>query len=276
MLNWIDANSFLTLLAEVEELFETEPPVLEVFDKRVLFIGDLHGDWEAAREIIRFVREYDGTVIFLGDYVDRGDYSIEILQVLFEMKRRSPRKIILLRGNHETISTNSYYGFKNEVFSKFKSSADKIYIRCNEVFAKMPIAVLINNGEILALHGGIPIESPEISELKSLPKNDLRGEGNKFLFQILWNDPDDRIKTYAPSPRGPGCYLFGWEVFNKFTEKNNINVIIRAHTYLPEGYRFFFNNKLLSIFSVLNYVFNRVNGKIAEYRDGELKILNIK
>ncbi|MHA1615838.1 MAG: metallophosphoesterase [Candidatus Njordarchaeales archaeon] len=268
-------EKLMRLLSRVEEIFESEPRVIDIYSDKVIFIGDLHGDWDAAEKIIKYMMNRKGIFVFLGDYVDRGYYSLEILEHLIQLKLEKPNNVFLLRGNHETMLVNEYYGFRSEVLRKFGKDGEEIYIKCNEVFAKMPLAVLVNDGEILALHGGIPIEVPSLNQINSLPKNDLYGERDPLLFQILWNDPDDSIEDFAPSPRGPGCYLFGRKVFEEFTRKNHIERIIRAHTFLQEGYRYFFDNKLLSIFSVLSYITGPVRGKIAEYVSGKIKITNV-
>ncbi len=110
------------------------------------------------------------------------------------------------------------------------------------------------NKKILCLHGGIPEDINILKRLKNKKLyvvNDI--ENDDALFQILWNDPKETITGFTDSYRGPGLKFFGEDAFNDFINKNNLTHIIRAHECFPEGYRWFFNKRLLSIFSAANY-----------------------
>ncbi|MFX0135301.1 MAG: hypothetical protein ACFFDN_16775, partial [Candidatus Hodarchaeota archaeon] len=76
---------------------------------------------------------------------------------------------------------------------------------------------------------------------------------SQSIYQIMWNDPKLGLKGFSDSFRGPGIKFFGIEVFENFMEVNNLKYLIRAHECFPEGYRWFFDKKLLSIFSSANY-----------------------
>ena len=74
------------------------------------------------------------------------------------------------------------------------------------------------------------------------------------MSDILWGDPDEDVKGYGISPRGAG-YLFGGEEVAKFCQTNKIQLIARAHQLAQEGYKFYFNNQLVTVWSAPNYCY---------------------
>jgi len=270
----LDREEILTVLDQVEDILKREDTVLYVDSLCALIIGDIHGDLLAWRKIAEIIKDVPYPVIFLGDYVDRGEYSVEILNEIFKLKIEDPDKYILLRGNHETEEINSYYGFIWELRMKFPEDYPSLFRRYNEVFSHLSLAAVIDGGNVIALHGGIPINVNSIDDISATPKGYLNAE-DPVLLQVLWNDPDDSIETYAPSPRGPGIYLFGRRIFENFMSNSDARFMVRAHTFLPQGYKYFFNNRLLSIFSPLDYVGSVVNGKIVTYCNGKFDIIDL-
>jgi len=71
---------------------------------RSFAIGDIHGDLAALRCLLGRLPTLDAqdTLIFLGDYVDRGPDSAEVVDLLrVELPRSTPARVVCLRGNHE-------------------------------------------------------------------------------------------------------------------------------------------------------------------------------
>ncbi len=70
---------------------------------RTFVTGDIHGDLDALLRVERKLPKMDSgdTWVFLGDYVDRGPRSAEVVDWVRNLSRRSPAKVIALRGNHE-------------------------------------------------------------------------------------------------------------------------------------------------------------------------------
>lgn len=272
----ITSDTIVNILERVEKIFRKENNVIDVDSERLIIIGDIHGDLEAYKRIHSYIlREKKFKVVFLGDLVDRGNYSIEVVINAFNLKLEDPKRIYILRGNHEAEDTNMHYGFWNELKMKFRIDGIELYKRFNEVFSYLPLIARADKGKLLMLHGGIPKNVPSLDEIKNIPRGLKESISNELLMEILWNDPTEDVNDYTPSYRGPGIFLFGKNIFEKFMRINKAKMLIRAHLFLPEGYKYYFNNRLLSIFSTLNYVYKKVKGKIVEYNKGEIMLRDV-
>ncbi|TFF90470.1 MAG: hypothetical protein EU548_02890, partial [Promethearchaeota archaeon] len=185
--------------------------------------------------------------------VDRGPYQLECLILVLILKILDRRKYYLLKGNHESLEMNRYYGFYNDFTSRFKNEAK--FEQVLALYNLLPYLAVINQ-QIMCVHGGIPEDIDILEELRGIKTRDL-GEIEESLSeqltQITWNDPKENIDGFTESFRGPGIKFFGKDVFDEFMSKNNLNYLIRSHEMFPEGYKWFFNRKLLSIFSSENY-----------------------
>ena len=96
-----DHNLF-KILPKVASIFASEDAVIHTDDTRILIVADLHGDMEALWSALRKRSDLGcDTMIFLGDYIDRGPSSLDVLEKVFSLKIAEPDNIILLRGNHE-------------------------------------------------------------------------------------------------------------------------------------------------------------------------------
>lgn len=217
-------------------------------------IGDIHGNLKSLLCFIEKIQKSKPKfVLFLGDIVDRGEYQLECLILILAMKILSPNRIFIIRGNHESIEINKVYGFYHEFTERLYNIED--FNKVLSLYNVLPICAKINNS-ILCIHGGIPknfsilrkITNKKTSELSYISKED--GDN---LFQILWNDPKEDLKGFSQSYRGRGIFFFGEDVFNNFLEVNDLNFLIRSHECFPEGFKWFFNKRLLSIFSSAGY-----------------------
>lgn len=233
------------LLDEARGVFEGERALIEVAVSSVLFVGDTHGDLRSTLTAFRFEALAH---VFLGDYVDRGPNQLENFIFLAAKKIEEPERVYLLRGNHESPLTNAHYGFFREVARRY---GPEVYGSFSQVFSMIPYAALVN-GTVLALHGGIASALKSLDGLRHLPRPDELPE-NPVAFEILWNDPSEDVRGFAPSPRGPGVHLFGRDAFEDFAAANGIEVMVRAHEYHPEGLREYFSGRVLSVFSCRYY-----------------------
>ncbi|MFX1494658.1 MAG: metallophosphoesterase [Promethearchaeota archaeon] len=248
------------IFQDAKSYFEEENLLLEFRldgnEEEVYIIGDIHGNLQSLVKLIEIIEKKNPKlVIFLGDIVDRGSNQLECLILVLALKIIEPNRYFLLRGNHETLEMNQYYGFFQDFISKFRDQSK--FNEILSIYDVLPICALIND-KILCLHGGIPEDIDILKKLKNKKLKDFDKTTIKLInpgiYQILWNDPKDvEILNFSNSFRGPGIKFFGQKAFDVFMEKNNLQFLIRAHECFPEGYRWFFNKRLLSIFSSANY-----------------------
>ncbi|MHA2390777.1 MAG: metallophosphoesterase [Promethearchaeota archaeon] len=246
------------ILKEAKNIFEMENLLLE-FNlkspvKEIYVIGDIHGNLETLLELNRIIEEnHPEIVIFLGDIVDRGPKQLECLLFVLILKILNSNKYFMLRGNHETLEMNQYYGFFQYFMNRFRDQEK--FNEILELYTVLPICTLVN-GTILCVHGGIPRDTEILKKLKGVKTKEIGSIFNSIshsVIQIMWNDPKENLEGYSESFRGPGINFFGEDVFDSFINVNNLKYIIRAHECFPEGYRWFFHKRLLSIFSSVNY-----------------------
>ena len=232
----ITSRKLFNILPEISKILDTEPAVIHTAATTpILIVADLHGDLNALKLVLRKRTDLGcDTVIFLGDYIDRGTASLEVLERLFLLKIEEPDKIILLRGNHELKETNRYEGLFRDL-----DHDEDLYARINQVFDKMPVAAVISD-KIFCVHGGIPgpVRLSEIIKEEAYP--------------YVWNDPSEE-NGINRSSRGLGMRTFGKDIFEEFLMVNGLERMVRGHMVLKDGYRWWFGERLLSLFSIPDY-----------------------
>ena len=170
------------------------------------------------------------SMLFLGDYVDRGEYSIEVLIYLFAMKINYPGQVTLLRGNHESRAMTEHFTFREEVLEKYNND-EELYTLFLESFESMPLSALVNS-DYLCMHGGISPQLNQIEDINAI--NRFTEPGLKgFLCDLLWSDPcgDKEASHYKwKNNKERECsFKFGLEPAKKVVRDNNLISIIRAH-----------------------------------------------
>ena len=251
-------NQLILVFREALKLFREETIILELNKEyqqgKVIVIGDLHGDLISLMKIVEIIKlENPKYVIFLGDIVDRGLHQLECFIFILALKIQDSNKYYLLKGNHETLEVNRKYGFFQDFLNRFKDP--KKFNQVVAIYNALPYCALVNES-ILCLHGGIPEDFNAINRLRGLKTSEINliyENTAKSLLQIMWNDPKPNLKGFTESFRGRDIKFFGEDVFRDFMRENELDYLIRAHERFPEGYKWFFNEQLLSIFSSTNY-----------------------
>jgi serine/threonine-protein phosphatase 2A catalytic subunit len=216
----------------------------------VTVCGDVHGQFHDLIELFRIGgKPPDTNYLFMGDYVDRGYYSIETVQLLVVLKVRYQERVTILRGNHESRQITQVYGFYDECLRKYGNT--NVWKYFTDLFDYLPLTALIEK-QIFCLHGGL---SPSSDTLKDIMDQDrvqeVPHEGP--MCDLLWSDPDDRI-GWGISPRGAG-YTFGQDISEQFNYNNNLTLVARAHQLVMEGYNWCHDKNVVTIFSAPNYCY---------------------
>ena len=240
-----EESTISALIDEAKDVLKKGSPVEEV-DGEVCVVGDIHGNFfDLIRIFAKSGYPPNTKYVFLGDYVDRGQMSLEVICFLVALKVLFPLNIFLLRGNHEFIQVNRSYGFRDSVMHVYQN--DNIWCKFNKLFEFLPIAAVVNK-KIFCVHGGI---SDRITTIKKLSEIQFPIIECPCVTDMTWSDPTENFTHFNESQRGKGC-LYGYKAVSHFLDYNNLKMIIRSHECV-DGYRTSFDNSLLTIFSCSNY-----------------------
>ncbi|XP_043817399.1 serine/threonine-protein phosphatase BSL1-like isoform X2 [Manihot esculenta] len=258
---FLDSYEVGELCYAAEQIFMHEPTVLQL-KAPVKVFGDLHGQFG---DLMRLFDEYgfpstagDITYIdylFLGDYVDRGQHSLETITLLLALKIEYPENVHLIRGNHEAADINALFGFRLECIERMgESDGIWAWTRFNQLFNFLPLAALIEK-KIICMHGGIGRSIHSVEQIEKIERPITMDAGSIILMDLLWSDPteNDSIEGLRPNARGPGLVTFGPDRVTDFCKKNKLQLIIRAHECVMDGFERFAQGQLITLFSATNY-----------------------
>ena len=251
-------------ISATRDVFAKEQSMLNV-QSPVTVVGDLHGN---LLDLLTIFKKCglppDTRYIFLGDLIDRGEFSLETIIFIYLLKICYPKEIFIIRGNHELRGVCLKFGFSAEIKKKYTD--DTIFQEFSKTFGYTPIAALIDS-TILCIHGGIGPCVNSIKEIAAARRPMRRVRKKLPSFDILWSDPCDDITEYQRSHRGYG-HLFGKEHCIEFEKNNSLSLIIRGHEVATNGVNYCFDGRIITVFSASNYCNMYNDGGIVEVLPG--------
>ncbi len=246
-------------------------------ENRVVVIGDIHSDYNslAATLLKLSASDYNyfekAVFVFLGDYLDRGSVLFEPLLLLKRLKEILGDRLILLKGNHESVN---YDKDKQQITTKVTPNQscvclnkycvkDQEFLRLFASFySTLPIYVYLKAMEknVLLTHAAIPrdkfLTSFHFDDTNGciifesdVPTTERLKMRNTILKDMIWGDPseyDEKIQT-------EGRFEFGSKQFERFAKSNHISLLFRSHEEATKGYKTFYENRLYTIFSTGNH-----------------------
>lgn len=272
-------NMIQNLCKEVLKIFESEPTLLYLKSPTKIF-GNLNGKYEDLINLFDtfgYPSDFFGDIerndyLFLGDYVDRGPQSLELICLLFALKLKYPDQFFLLRGHHEDARINISMGFGEECEKKLKENINdenSIFQKINLVFQHLPLAAIIDN-KYFCVHGGIGQNVNYLAEIENIRKpTKIAHEKEKItkeqvlINELLWTDP--LINNSENPVRGVfgnsdiRTKKFSIERINSFLENNKLCMIIRSHEFIKEGFEIN-NQNIITFVSCLDYCGKYKNG----------------
>ncbi|KAF5930336.1 hypothetical protein HYC85_031209 [Camellia sinensis] len=240
---FLDSYEVGELCYAAEQIFMQETTVLQLKAPIKVF-GDLHGQFG---DLMRLFDEYGfpstaGDITYI-DYLFLGDY-IEY-----------PENVFLIRGNHEAADINALFGFRLECIERMgENDGIWAWTRFNQLFNYLPLAALIEK-KIICMHGGIGRSIHSVEQIEKLERPITMDAGSIILMDLLWSDPteNDSVEGLRPNARGPGLVTFGPDRVTDFCKKNKLQLIIRAHECVMDGFERFAQGQLITLFSATNY-----------------------
>jgi serine/threonine-protein phosphatase PP1 catalytic subunit len=240
-------NAEITAIcAASREVFLSQPALIEL-NAPVKVVGDVHGQYT---DLIRMFEMCgfppNSNYLFLGDYVDRGKQSLETILLLMCYKLKFPENFFLLRGNHECANVTRVYGFYDECKRRCNIKVWKTFI---DTFNTLPIAAIVA-GKIFCVHGGLSPSLKHMDDIRNIARpTDVPDYG--LLNDLLWSDPADMEQDWEANERGVS-YCFGKKVIMEFLARHDFDLVCRAHMVVEDGYEFFSDRILVTVFSAPN------------------------
>ena len=270
-----DIDQIASLTKQCMEIVASQPNILKV-SAPVKVFGDIHGQYI---DLMNFFNKWgspnegpNGDImtndyLFLGDFVDRGNLSLETICLLMALKVKYPDQIHLIRGNHEDILINSGFGFQNECQGRLHDESendDSLFALINNFFEYLPFAAIIED-QILCVHGGIGSNVKKLSDIEEIKRpfevvHEAQTREQKLAMDLLWSDPTDNDEEFGIQPNlqrdsnNLGHIVkYGPDIVKKFLKDNNLSYIIRGHECVLDGFERFAGGLLLTVFSATDY-----------------------
>ncbi|UPX13835.1 Protein-serine/threonine phosphatase [Ascochyta rabiei] len=234
------------ICSAAREVFLSQPALLELAPP-VKIVGDIHGQYT---DLIRMFEMCgfppNSNYLFLGDYVDRGKQSLETILLLMCYKLKFPENFFLLRGNHECANVTRVYGFYDECKRRCNIKVWKAFV---DTFNCLPIAAIVAQ-KIFCVHGGLSPSLSHMDDIRQIARpTDVPDYG--LLNDLLWSDPADMENDWESNERGVS-YCFGKKVIMEFLQRHDFDLVCRAHMVVEDGYEFFTDRVLVTVFSAPN------------------------
>ena len=230
-------------------------------DSHIVTFGDIHGSLHSLlRNLWRLyakgfidenlkILDPKGYIIFLGDLVDRGRYSVEVLFLAMIIKLENPDKAFILRGNHEDPKMGGIYTIRTEIndkYSKYPEIVSEVLKKLNCIYDLLPFVLFVGSDKKYTIfsHAGIdPSYNPEnlLSSKQVYECLKDKKENSVFLDEQIRQGAVKYFNDMESMPVGPqtGFYCFGFNWCDFARYKNSKSEVIHNPdkiTFSGHGY----------------------------------------
>jgi len=218
-----------------------------------VIVSDIHGDLESLVQILqqsgilqRMAQHESTSLIFLGDYGDRGEFSAEVYYTVLQLKLQHPAQIVLMRGNHEGPSgiLASPHDLPTQFHARFGKRWETAYSKITRLFPYFYNSVSVEK-RYLMVHGGLPQSARSFNDFAYAHETHPE---HAFFEDLLWSDPIESFQGVYPSPRGAGK-LFGKDVTDRVLKALDVQILTRGHEPCSDGFQINHEGKILTLFS---------------------------
>ena len=257
----LDKAYITNLLNEALTQLKASSPLIKLRSPVKIF-GSINGQYnDLMRYFSLFGRpsESKGDIesvdyLFLGNFTNRGAFSLETVCLLLALKVKYNGHFHLLRGNQEDLEVSKVYGLAEECKEKLKediSQPNSIFQQLCNLFEYLPLAAIVNN-QIFCVHSGISKNALYLNEIQRL-KFPIKIKACQIAKDLLWNSPNNNDNFNKNFPIEYKPEKFDANSLDNFLKNNKLKMIIRSHDVCQKGIINSFGDRLLTIFSSTNY-----------------------
>eukprot|EP01083_Nonionella_stella_P125971 381073_1 len=240
----LELSAAIHIINKAKEILSKEPNVLKL-NAPIAIHGDILGHFWNLQRSLEAADDMQSN-LFLGNYVDRGCFGIEVILYLCAHKIMHPDSFHMLRGAHESRRLTKFFNFHDEAMYKYQS--EELFQCIMVLFDQLPIAAVVshNNANILCVSGGLSPDISTIDDIENIDRfQEVPEEGP--LCDLLWSDPvrpdnmpeeeeEEVTDWFAYNETRQCSYVFGIEAVKCFLKKNNLAMIIRSHEHCKQGW----------------------------------------
>lgn len=277
----LSEEKFEEIIIKSTKIFEKEDNLLELQDP-INIVGDIHGQYYDLLKMFSVGgNPKENQYLFLGDYVDRGMFGVEVIQILLLYKIEYPSSFYMLRGNHECRHLTNYFNFKKECIFKYN---ERIYDLIMKLFDSLPISAILNS-KFLCVHGGISPDIINVQDINNINRFQEIPSSGPFC-DLLWSDPydgSDQEDDFVFNQVRNCSFIYNFNAVNQFLEHNNLLCVFRSHEVQDEGFKLFKKNDntnfptVICVFSAPNYCDSYGNtASIIRFNNNSMNIRQFK
>ncbi|KAL3440865.1 Metallo-dependent phosphatase-like protein [Aspergillus insuetus] len=244
----IPEQDIRNLCTDAKKIFLAQPMLLELTGP-IEVVGGIYGQYaDLLRIFQRSGYPPEANYLFLGNYVDYGAESIEVICLVLAYKIRYPENFLLLRGSHETARATRNSRFYDECTRRYSTDLWTTFI---DLFDCMPVAASIDQ-QIFCVHGGLSPDLRSMEQIRRIVRpTDISASG--LLFDLLRSNPDRHTVGWKTHDETGGL-AFGPDVVSQFLHIHDMGLIVRGHDIVEDGYEFLAKRHLVTLCSVVNVV----------------------